>query len=55
MDKIIVLITHYMDEADYLGDRIGIMGEGKLMTCGTSLYLKQKYGVGYSLNIVKKD
>ena len=54
-DKILVLITHYMDEADYLGDRIGIMGEGHLMTCGTSLFLKQKYGVGYQLNIVKKD
>jgi len=39
-DKILVLITHYMDEADYLGDRIGIMGEGHLMTCGTSLFLK---------------
>jgi len=24
--KIIVLTTHFMDEADYLGDRIGIMG-----------------------------
>jgi ATP-binding cassette subfamily A (ABC1) protein 3 len=38
--KIIILITHYMDEADYLGDRIGIMGEGRLMACGTSLFLK---------------
>ncbi len=28
-DKIIVLTTHFMDEADYLGDRIAIMGEGK--------------------------
>lgn len=27
-DKIIVLTTHFMDEADYLGDKIGIMGEG---------------------------
>ena len=24
-DKIIILTTHYMDEADILGDRIGIM------------------------------
>jgi ATP-binding cassette subfamily A (ABC1) protein 3 len=40
-----------MDEADYLGDRIAIMGEGKVMTCGTSLFLKQKHGVGYSLNV----
>lgn len=44
-----------MDEADYLGDRIAIMGEGHVMTCGTPLFLKQKYGVGYCLNIVKKD
>ena len=34
-----------MDEADYLGDRIGIMGEGKLICCGSSIYLKNKYGV----------
>jgi ATP-binding cassette subfamily A (ABC1) protein 3 len=25
-DRIIILTTHFMDEADYLGDRIGIMG-----------------------------
>ena len=44
-----------MDEADYLGDRIAIMGEGQIMTCGTPSFLKSKYGVGYSLNIVKRD
>lgn len=27
-DKVILLTTHFMDEADYLGDRIAIMGEG---------------------------
>ena len=53
--KIIILVTHSMDEADNLGDRIAIMGEGKIMTCGTPSFLKSKYGVGYSLNIVKKD
>jgi ATP-binding cassette subfamily A (ABC1) protein 3 len=26
--KIIILTTHYMDEADVLGDRIGIMSHG---------------------------
>jgi ATP-binding cassette subfamily A (ABC1) protein 3 len=26
--KIIILTTHYMDEADILGDRIAIMTEG---------------------------
>lgn len=38
--KIIILTTHYMDEADALGDRIAIMSKGKLKTCGSSLFLK---------------
>ena len=28
--RIIILTTHYMDEADILGDRIAIMAEGKV-------------------------
>ena len=54
-DKIIILTTHFMDEADYLGDRIGVMGDGKLLTCGSSLFLKNKFGVGYSLTLVKSE
>lgn len=27
-DRIIILTTHYMDEADVLGDRIAIMAKG---------------------------
>lgn len=52
-DKIIILTTHYMDEADILGDRIGIMAKGKMMCLGTSLFLKQKFGTGYKLTMVK--
>jgi ATP-binding cassette, subfamily A (ABC1), member 3 len=52
-DRIIILCTHYMDEADFLGDRFGIMGEGRLITCGSSLFLKKRFGVGYDLTIVK--
>ena len=44
-----------MDEADFLGDRIGIMGEGQLICCGSSVFLKNKFGVGYNLTLVKKD
>lgn len=54
-DRIIILCTHYMDEADFLGDRFGIMGEGKLITCGSSLFLKKKFGVGYDLTVVKQN
>ena len=53
-DKIILLTTHFMDEADYLGDRIGIMKDGKLKCVGSSVFLKNKFGAGYNLSIVKK-
>ena len=39
-EKIVVLTTHFMDEADYLGDRIAIMGDGKLICCGSPVFLK---------------
>ena len=44
-----------MDEADILGDRIAIMAEGKVVCTGSSLFLKNRYGVGYNLVIAKKD
>ena len=53
-DRTILLTTHYMDEADFLGDRIAIMASGKLVCSGSSLFLKKKYGVGYHLTLVKK-
>lgn len=53
--RIIILTTHYMDEADILGDRIGIMAKGKLVCLGSSLFLKNRFGVGYNLTIEKKQ
>ena len=50
--RAIVLTTHSMEEADTLGDRIGIMAHGKLMALGNSLALKNTYGAGYRLNIM---
>jgi len=54
-DRIIILTTHFMDEADYLGDRIGIMGDGKMLCCGSSVFLKNKFGVGYSITLTKSS
>ncbi|XP_022152229.1 ABC transporter A family member 1 isoform X2 [Momordica charantia] len=51
--RIILLTTHSMDEADELGDRIAIMANGSLKCCGSSLFLKHQYGVGYTLTLVK--
>lgn len=54
-DRIVILTTHYMDEADILGDRISIMAEGKVQCTGSSLFLKNRFGVGYNLVIAKKS
>lgn len=51
--RVILLTTHFMDEADLLGDRIAIMSHGKLVCCGSSHFLKKCYGVGYTLTVVK--
>lgn len=53
-DKVILLTTHYMDEADILGDRIGIMSGGKMTCLGSSMFLKNKFGVGYHVAIEKE-
>ena len=54
-DRIIILTTHYMDEADVLGDRIGIMAKGEMKCLGTSLFLKNRFGAGYKLTMVKNS
>lgn len=40
----IVLTTHYMEEAEALSDRIGIMKDGKLLICDTAEKIKAKAG-----------
>lgn len=53
--RTILLSTHFMDEADILGDRIAIMSDGELKACGSSFYLKKKFGDGYHLICVKGE
>lgn len=40
----IILTTHYMEEAEALSDRIGIMKDGKLLICDTPDGIKAKTG-----------
>ncbi|XP_053680207.1 phospholipid-transporting ATPase ABCA3-like [Anopheles nili] len=53
--RTILLSTHFMDEADILGDRIAIMADGELKAAGSSFFLKKRFGVGYRLICVKDD
>ena len=40
----IILTTHYMEEAQRLSDRIGIMKDGRLLAVGTAEELKRRAG-----------
>lgn len=42
--KTIILTTHYMEEAEALSDRIGIMRGGRLLALGTAKELKARAG-----------
>jgi ABC-type multidrug transport system ATPase subunit len=53
--RIIVLTTHLMDEADWLGDTVAMMQGGHLKAIGTPLYLKNRYGEGYSVQMLAKQ
>ncbi|GBM80107.1 ATP-binding cassette sub-family A member 3 [Araneus ventricosus] len=52
-ERTVILTTHYMEEADILGDRIAIMADGEIQCCGSPMFLKQKFGTGYHLHVVK--
>jgi ABC-2 type transport system ATP-binding protein len=41
--KTVILTTHYMEEAETLCDRIGIIDHGKLIALGTPTALMRKY------------
>lgn len=51
-NKVIILTTHAMEEADILSDRIAVVCDGKLKCVGTPLYLKNAFGDGYRINMV---
>ena len=43
-DRAILLTTHFMEEADVLGDRIVIMADGQVKCSGSPMFLKSNLG-----------
>ncbi|XP_054282929.1 phospholipid-transporting ATPase ABCA1-like [Macrosteles quadrilineatus] len=52
-ERTVLITTHFMEEADVLGDRIAIMDRGRVVCCGTSLFLKKLFGTGYQIHVLK--
>ncbi|EDV20637.1 uncharacterized protein TRIADDRAFT_60879 [Trichoplax adhaerens] len=50
--RVTLLTTHFMDEADILADRKAVVSKGKLRCAGSSLFLKNRFGIGYHLGMV---
>ena len=42
--RTILFTTHFMEEADVLGDRIAILSYGRLQCYGSGMFLKSVYG-----------
>merc|ERR1711871_498305 len=53
--RVIILTTHSMEEADVLGDKIGVMSHGKIQAFGTSTRLKKRFGAGYKMTVFVED
>ena len=51
-DRVILITTHYMDEAEVLGDKIAIMSHGSLKCWGTPSFLKSSLRLGYQLRFL---
>ena len=49
--RCIIITTQSMQEADVFADRKLIMSHGKLRCAGTSLFLKNRFGLGYHLSM----
>lgn len=48
-DRSIIVTTNSVDEAEHLGDRIGVLSDGNLMAWGTPIFLKSHFAKDYSL------
>ncbi|KAF5839339.1 hypothetical protein DUNSADRAFT_1022 [Dunaliella salina] len=49
--RVMLLTTHSMEEADVLGDRIGIIAAGMLRCLGSGLRLKTRFGDGIRVSV----
>ncbi|XP_053268090.1 retinal-specific phospholipid-transporting ATPase ABCA4 [Pleuronectes platessa] len=52
--RTVIMSTHHMDEADLLSDRVAIISQGRLFCCGSPIFLKNCFGAGFYLTLVRR-
>ncbi|XP_068437505.1 retinal-specific phospholipid-transporting ATPase ABCA4a isoform X1 [Clinocottus analis] len=52
--RTVIMSTHHMDEADLLSDRVAIVSQGRLCCCGSPIFLKNCFGAGFYLTLVRR-
>uniref|UniRef100_A0A8C4I740 P-type phospholipid transporter n=1 Tax=Dicentrarchus labrax TaxID=13489 RepID=A0A8C4I740_DICLA len=52
--RTVIMSTHHMDEADLLSDRVAIISLGRLYCCGSPIFLKNCFGAGFYLTLVRR-
>ncbi len=53
--RAVLLSTHYLDEAELVGDKIAILHKGVLRGEGRSTELKRKFNCGFELNVKGRE
>jgi ABC-type multidrug transport system ATPase subunit len=53
-DRVVILTTHSMLEAESLSDRVAIMAGGRVQVIGSSIALKNRYGSGWTVHVARK-
>ena len=53
-NRVMLLTTHSMEEADALGDKVAILDKGRLRAIGSSLFLKRTYGKGHTVSLLSE-
>lgn len=51
-EKVLLISTQHIEEADYVGSRVCIIRDGKKVACDTPENLKRCYGSGFKINII---
>ena len=54
-NRVVILTTHAMEEADLLADKIVMLVGGRVRAVGSAIELKSRYGAGWTLDVADAD